>query len=174
MIPKVPFLFALLLIVASLSGCGSSSSESREKSIPSQESTPPETAPQLPFNIEGIKEQVCTSGYFFLDFQIKNISTNKLDFSDFKGLGLEVLLKDKLGNKLVTLPVGFYGSLTPGLNVTLEPNSRGTLTVVNDGFKGTLGSIEVQVDGKAIYEAPADFPAPARGRNWVIKDGMCS
>jgi archaellum component FlaG (FlaF/FlaG flagellin family) len=172
-ISKVPIFVALLLIVASLAGCGSSSSESTDKSVPSQESTPSGTASQLPIKIEGIKEQVCTSGYFFLDFRIKNISTSKLDFSDLKDLGLEVLLMDESDNKLVTLPVSFYGSLTPGLNVNIEPNSGGILTVVNDGFKGTLDSVEVQVNGNTIYEAPADFPAPARGRNWVIKDGIC-
>ena len=175
-ISKTPIFVALLLIVSSLAGCGSSSPESTDNSVTSQESVAPGTASQLPFKIEGIKEEVCTSGpgYFFLDFQIKNISNSRLQYSDLENLGLEVLLIDEAGGVLATLPVSFYGALTPGLNVTIEPNSTGTLTVANDGFKGTLANIEVRLNDATIYEAPADFPTFSGGRNLVIKDGLCS
>jgi hypothetical protein len=172
-ISKVPVLVALMLMISSLAGCGSSSSESTDNSVPTQESTRSATSSQLPFEIVGVKE-LCTSGYFSLDFQIKNISPSTLDYAVLKDLGLDVLLVDESGNQLATLPVSFYGSLSPGINVTIEPNSVGKLTVVNDGFKGTLANVELQVNGNSIYESPADFPDPARGRNWVIKDGMCS
>ena len=173
---KLRIFFILIFIVASLAGCGSGTSTTIENSSPSQKSINPSADSQLPFEIEGIEDEVCTrgSGYFFLNFRIKNISTHTLEFSEVKDLGLEVLLRDDMSKILVTLPVSFYGSLAPGLNATIEPNANGSLEVVNDGFKGTLAKVEVQVNGITIFEAPAEFPYAAQSRNWVIKDGICS
>lgn len=170
-------IFKLLIIAMAfmtIAGCMSDSTEQVGGSNETKETESTVTTSQLPFVIQGIKDEVCSSGYFVLNFQIKNVSTRQLKFTDIKDFGVEVLLKSEAGDILTALPVSFYGSLTPGLDATVEPNAEGTLTIVNDGFEGTLASIDVQFNGESIFEASAEFPAPLRDRNWVIKDGLCN
>jgi len=165
----------VVLLVVTTAGCSAGSTNTMENSGASQESTSSESGSEaIPFTIEGIENEVCSGGYFaFLNFQIRNVSPETLRFLDVKDLGLEVLLRDEIGDILVALPVSFYGAFGPGVDAVIEPNSVGTLMVVNDGFEGTLATVGVRVNGETIYEMPAEFPAPLRDRDWVIKDGMC-
>jgi hypothetical protein len=157
-----PYAAIVIILVATLAGCSSSTSGKNSNS-------------ELTFPIEflGIADSRCYAGSFQLNITVKNLLDREIAYEDIEGLGIDVLLKDLTGKTLVSLPFSFYGIISGPPGSSIKPSRVGALMMADDGYKGTLATVEVEVNGENVFQTPVNIPAPLRDRNWVIKDGIC-
>ena len=96
---------------------------------------------------------------------------------DVEKLGLFLDYRDGNGNLLVSLPIDFYGLIDGDLSTVgeiepLDVGKVGLLNVADDGYKGTLETLEIRVNNEIIYSASISTTDASR-EGWIIKDGNC-
>jgi hypothetical protein len=157
-----------IFLSATLAGCGSSESAKDLNS----EST-------FPLEFLGIADSTCygKGSPFFPKFEVKNISNRQISMVDVEKLGLFLDYRDGNGNLLVSLPIDFYGLIDGDLSTVgeiepLDVGKVGLLNVADDGYKGTLETLEIRVNNEIIYSASISTTDASR-EGWIIKDGNC-